>query len=146
MSSETIVIEEGSSLWKDAWSRLKKNKASMVSFWILVVILVLCFILPLFSFIIKPPNAINLENVSADPTLEHIFGTDHLGRDLFSRVLYGGRVSLLVGFVATSVAVIIGLIYGAVSGYAGGKIDDLMMRGVDTVSYTHLTLPTIYSV
>jgi len=131
MSSEPITVEEGSSLWKDAWIRLKKNKASMVSFWILLVILILCFVLPFLTFAVKPPNAINLENASSDPTFQHIFGTDHLGRDLFSRVLYGGRVSLLVGLVATSVAVIIGLIYGAISGYAGGKIDDIMMRGVD---------------
>lgn len=131
MSHSAIKAEQGSSLWKDAWVRLRKNKASMVSFWILVIILFLCIILPFFSFIVPEPNKINLENTAQAPSLEHIFGTDHLGRDLFARVLYGGRVSLLVGFVATSVAVFIGLIYGAVSGYAGGKVDDLMMRGVD---------------
>ncbi|GAA5496252.1 oligopeptide transport system permease protein [Rubritalea squalenifaciens DSM 18772] len=130
MSSENLKIEEGTSLWKDAWIRLKKNKASMISLVVILIMLILCFIIPFFPFV-KPPNAINLENVAAGPSVDHIFGTDHLGRDLFSRVLYGGRVSLLVGLVATAVAVFIGLIYGAISGYAGGKVDDLMMRAVD---------------
>lgn len=77
------------------------------------------------------PSTINLQNVVASPSAEHWFGTDQLGRDVFSRVLYGGQVSLLVGFVATGVAVLIGVIYGAVSGYVGGVTDSVMMRFVD---------------
>eukprot|EP00903_Cladosiphon_okamuranus_P003539 g3537.t1 len=80
---------------------------------------------------IDNPTTINLANSSAPPSAEHWFGTDQLGRDLFSRVLYGGQVSLLVGLVATAVAVIIGVIYGAVSGYIGGMVDSIMMRFVD---------------
>lgn len=74
---------------------------------------------------------INLTNPAAAPNANHWFGTDQLGRDLFARVLYGGQVSLLVGFVATGVAVLIGVIYGAFSGYVGGKTDAVMMRFVD---------------
>jgi oligopeptide transport system permease protein len=101
-----------------------------VSLLVIVVILLLCFIGPLLPFV-KSPTVINLGNAAAAPSGEHWFGTDSLGRDLFSRVLYGGQVSLLVGLVATAVAVCIGVVYGAVAGYAGGKVDDLLMRFVD---------------
>jgi oligopeptide transport system permease protein len=128
MSSATV--EKGSSLWRDAWHRLSRNKAAMVGLWFLVAVFVLCFVGPLMPFV-KSPTLINLENPGAGPSISHWFGTDQLGRDLFARVLYGGQVSLLVGMVATAVAVLIGLVYGAVSGYLGGKIDDVMMRIVD---------------
>ncbi|MCW1883457.1 ABC transporter permease [Luteolibacter flavescens] len=128
MSSDPV--EKGSSLWQDAWHRLARNKAAMISLWFLVVMLLLCFIGPLMPFV-KSPTAIDLELMGADPDGVHWFGTDQLGRDLFARVLYGGQVSLLVGVVATAVAVCIGLVYGAISGYLGGKIDDFMMRVVD---------------
>lgn len=121
-------MEKGTSLWKDAWHRLAHNRAAIVSLGVLIVILLLCFIGPMF---VQSPTAINLANPGAPPSGAHWFGTDQLGRDLFSRVLYGGQVSLLVGIVSTAVAVVIGVIYGAVAGYAGGKLDDLLMRFVD---------------
>jgi oligopeptide transport system permease protein len=123
-------MEKGTSLWKDAWHRLAHNRAAIVSLGVLIVILFLCFIGPLLPFT-PSPTAIDLTNQAAMPSSAHWFGTDSLGRDLFARVLYGGRVSLLVGIVATAVAVVIGVIYGAIAGYAGGKTDDLMMRFVD---------------
>ena len=119
-------MEKGTSLWKDAWHRLAHNRAAIVSLFVLIAILLLCFIGPLLP-IVQSPTGIDLSNSSA----AHWFGTDPLGRDLFARVLYGGQVSLLVGIVATAVAVFIGVIYGAIAGYAGGKIDDLLMRFVD---------------
>ena len=117
-------------MWQDAWHRLSRNKAAMLGLWFLVLIVLLCFLGPLMPFI-KSPTAINLDNAGAAPDAEHWLGTEQLGRDVMSRVLYGGQISLLVGFVATAVAVLIGLVYGAVSGYFGGKVDDLMMRIVD---------------
>jgi oligopeptide transport system permease protein len=123
-------MEKGTSLWKDAWHRLANNRAAIVSLFVLIVILLLCFIGPLLPFV-KSPTAINLANSAAPPSADYWFGTDQLGRDLFARVLYGGQVSLLVGLVATAVAVFIGVIYGAIAGYAGGKTDDLLMRFVD---------------
>ena len=114
---------QGSSLWQDAWHRLSRNRPALVSLAVLVVILVACFIGP-FLWFVKSPTEIHLANGVAAPSPEHWFGTDQLGRDLFSRVLYGGRVSLLVGLVATGVAVIIGVIYGAISGYVGGIVID----------------------
>ena len=113
-------------MWQDAWHRLSRNKAAMLGLWFLVLIVLLCFLGPLMPFI-KSPTAINLDNAGAAPDAEHWLGTDQLGRDVMSRVLYGGQISLLVG----AVAVLIGLVYGAVSGYFGGKVDDLMMRIVD---------------
>lgn len=129
MASEAVK-SQGSSLWKDAWHRLSRNKPALVSLAVLVIILISCFIGPFLPFV-KNPTLINLANSAADPSAAHWFGTDQLGRDLFSRVLYGGQVSLLVGLVATAVAVVIGVIYGAVSGYVGGKVDSVMMRFVD---------------
>lgn len=121
---------QGSSLWKDAWHRLSRNKPALLSLGVLVVVVIACFIVPFLPFV-KNPTAINLANPAASPSAAYWFGTDQLGRDLFARVLYGGQVSLLVGFVATGVAVIIGVVYGAVSGYVGGKTDAVMMRFVD---------------
>ncbi len=89
-----------------------------------------CFVGSFLPFV-KAPSAINLQNAFSPPSAEYWFGTDQLGRDVFSRVLYGGQVSLLVGFVATGVAVIIGVIYGSISGYVGGIADSVMMRFVD---------------
>jgi oligopeptide transport system permease protein len=125
-----VKKSQGSSLWQDAWHRLSKNKPALVSLGVLVVIILACFFGPFLPFV-KSPSAISLENVVSPPSGEYWFGTDQLGRDVFSRVLYGGQVSLLVGFVATAVAVIIGVIYGAISGYVGGMTDSIMMRFVD---------------
>ncbi len=101
-----------------------------MSLGILVVILLACFVGPFLPFV-KSSTTINLANAVAEPSVTHWFGTDQLGRDLFSRVLNGGQVSLLVGLVATGVAVIIGVIYGSISGYVGGMVDSVMMRFVD---------------
>jgi oligopeptide transport system permease protein len=130
VSDEIVKKSQGSSLWKDAWHRLSGNKPALVSLGVLSVIVVACFVGPFLPFV-KAPSTINLQNIVAAPSAEHWFGTDQLGRDVFSRVLYGGQVSLLVGFVATGVAVMIGVIYGSVSGYVGGIADSVMMRFVD---------------
>lgn len=123
-------IDKGHSLWSDAWLRLRKNKMAMVSMVILFIIGIFCFIVPVFPFI-ADPNSQDLGNTFLPPNGDHLLGTDQSGRDLLARLLYGGQISLLVGIVATTVSVIIGLIYGAVSGYAGGKTDSMMMRIVD---------------
>lgn len=130
MSDEIVKKSQGSSLWQDAWHRLSKNKPALVSLGILGFIVIACFIGPFLPFV-KSPTVIKLEDAFATPTAEYWFGTDQLGRDVFSRVLNGGQVSLLVGFVATGVAVMIGVIYGAISGYVGGIADSVMMRFVD---------------
>lgn len=119
---------KGTSLGRDAWLRLRKNSVAMGSLYFLTLIILLCFV---FAWFCKSPNTIYLTNKFASPSAQHWFGTDQLGRDLFSRILYGGQISLLVGFVATAVSLIIGISYGAASGYAEAKTDALMMRIVD---------------
>ncbi|MEG0427462.1 MAG: ABC transporter permease [Akkermansia sp.] len=122
--------EKGTSLWRDALLRLTRNKAALISLTALLIIALACFMGPLIPTLPNPNNQ-ELSLISEGVSLNHWFGTDQLGRDLFARVLYGGRISLLVGIVATGVSLIIGVIYGLISGYAGGKIDALMMRSVD---------------
>lgn len=121
-------VEQGTSLWRDAWHRLSRNTLAVTGGAILILITVVCFAGPLFS---QPHDRLDLALRATPPSWEHWLGTDTLGRDLFARVLYGGRISLMVGVCATLVALIIGVIYGTVSGYAGGKTDAAMMRIVD---------------
>lgn len=131
-SSTARSYAKGRSLWDDARGRLCRNRAAMASLVFLLLMVVACFVLPLFPCI-PNPNATDLSDIAASCSREHPFGTDQLGRDLLARVLYGGRISLLVGVVATGVALVIGLLYGLVSGYVGGRTDALMMRAVDVL-------------
>lgn len=124
--------QQGNSLWSDARRRLMKNRAAVASLVFLALMVLACFVLPLFPCIANP-NATDLGNIAAVCSWQHPFGTDQLGRDLLARVLYGGRISLLVGVVATVVSFAIGLAYGLVSGYAGGRVDAFMMRAVDVL-------------
>ena len=120
-----------SSLWQDALRRLIQNRAAMIG-GITILILI---ILAIFSFFIAPYSYSyqNLDIGASPPSVEHLLGTDVLGRDLLSRLLYGARISLLVGFVATGVALVIGVSWGIVAGYFGGKVDSVMMRIVDVL-------------
>ncbi len=122
---------KGRSLWYDAWQILKRNRAAVTSAIIVAIMTVLVVFAPLLS-----PYSFDYtdwENISIAPSWStgHIFGTDALGRDLFVRTLYGGRISLMVGVVATLVSLLIGISYGATAGYLGGRIDHVMMRIVD---------------
>jgi peptide/nickel transport system permease protein len=89
----------------------------------------------IFAFVIAPhdPNIINVPMRLQPPSQEHLFGTDHLGRDVFSRVVYGSRASVLAGFVATSIAVVFGTLFGVLAGYIGGRIDSVIMRVTDAL-------------
>jgi oligopeptide transport system permease protein len=122
---------KGRSLWVDAWNVLRKNRAAVTAAAILIFMSVLVIVGPWFSP--YEYDYTDWENISAAPNLEtgHVFGTDALGRDLFVRTLYGGRISLMVGVVATLVSLLIGISYGATAGYLGGRADHLMMRIVD---------------
>jgi len=124
-------MSQGSSLWSDAWRRLLANKAAVAGG---IVLLILIF-LAIFAPWIAPHSYSyqNLELGAQPPSGNFLLGTDTLGRDLFSRILYGARVSLLVGFVATGVALVIGVSWGIIAGYFGGRIDSVMMRIVDVL-------------
>ena len=123
--------EHGKSLWFYAWQRLKQNKLAFGSTIVLMLMIILIIIGPYFSP--YEIDFIDWEYMSIPPDFAtaHYFGTDALGRDLFVRTLQGGRISLLVGFIATLVSLVIGVTYGAIAGYMGGRIDNIMMRIVD---------------
>ena len=124
-------MSNSASLWSDALSRLLKNKAAVAGALILVILITLALLAP---WIAPYPYAYqDLDLGASAPSSAHLLGTDVLGRDLFSRILYGARISLLVGFIATTVALIIGVSWGIIAGYFGGKIDSVMMRIVDVL-------------
>ena len=129
--AQNLISEtsEGSSLWRDAWIRLRANRLATISLFFFIFISILTIIGP--EVISTSYEDQDLNNTFAKPGSTHLFGTDNLGRDLFARVLHGGRISLAVGFLATAVSLVIGVAYGMTSGYLGGKTDALMMRIVD---------------
>ncbi len=126
-----LKIEKGSSLWHDAWLRLCKNKLAMVGLCFIVILAIISLLTPFIA-----PYAYETQDLylgATPPSPEHWLGTDVLVRDLLTRLMYGGRISLTVGLIATSVALLIGVTYGAVAGYMGGKVDAFMMRTVDVL-------------
>lgn len=124
-------VEAGSSLWRDAWHRLQKNRLAVGGGGLLLVLTVICIVGPWFLKASYQDQ--NLDLGASPPGAAHWFGTDTLGRDLFVRLLYGGRISIGVGLCATLVALTIGVAYGAIAGYVGGKTDAFMMRLVDVI-------------
>ncbi len=142
-------VEAGHSLWQDAWARLRKNKLALASAFIVTALGLLCVAAPVLPPLGKALGVTGLTHAydaqdlalgAAPPSAKHWLGTDHLGRDQFTRLLYGGRVSLMVGACATGVALTIGVLYGAISGFIGGKLDALMMRLVDILYALPFTL------
>ena len=127
-SLEDKVEIKGRSLWSDAMQRLMMNKAAITRLIILGTLTIMVIVPPVFSPFTF--DEIDWDLISTPPswTNGHIFGTDAIGRDLFVRTLYGGRMSLMIGIIATLVSLIIGVSYGATAGYLGGKTDAIMMR------------------
>lgn len=140
MSEEVVQIEAGTSLWKDAWYRIVRNRAALASGIYVVCLVALALISPWispFSY-----EDINYNDIGAAPSAIHWFGADVLGRDLFTRCLFGLRISLSIGLIASLVSFFIGVSYGAIAGYIGGKTDAVMMRIVDVI----YSLPYIFLV
>lgn len=111
------------------WQRLKRNRFALAGGSVVILLFAVSILAPLIAP--YDPNRINAWHVLAPPSWQHWFGTDELGRDVFSRVLYGARISLKVGFVAVGIAVVIGTVVGLVSGYYSGMVDAFLMRAVD---------------
>ncbi|HEX8652947.1 MAG TPA: ABC transporter permease [Pyrinomonadaceae bacterium] len=129
---------EGTSLWKDAWRRLRKNKLAVLGGITVILIVLAALIGP---YIVKALTGATYESIPSDrslvrafaPSWRHPMGTDPQGRDILARVLVGGRISLMVGLVSTAVSLVIGVSYGAIAGYLGGRVDNIMMRIVDLI-------------
>ncbi|MBQ2138575.1 MAG: ABC transporter permease [Erysipelotrichaceae bacterium] len=116
---------------KDAWDRFRKNKLALAGLIFLIVMILLAIIVPQvapYKF-----DTQDMANRNAMPSLQHLFGTDKLGRDIFVRVMYGARVSLAIGFSTAAINLVIGILYGGISGYVGGRVDMIMMRIVDII-------------
>jgi oligopeptide transport system permease protein len=146
MSEDALDVVQGTSLWKDAWRRLRRNRLAVIGM-VFVTLIVLASLVgpPIieittgFTYDYIPSDSGMVRSfppfTAADGSFSwiHPMGTDDAGRDLLARVLLGGRISLMVGLISTLVSLIIGVSFGATAGYAGGKIDDAMMRIVDVL-------------
>ncbi len=125
------VVRPSLSYWSDAWRRLRKNKLAMSGLIFLVILAIMAIFGPMMT-----PHTMDgqqLSNQNKAPSLEHWFGTDELGRDVFTRTWYGARVSLFVGLMAALIDFFIGIIYGGICGYKGGKTDTMMMRIIEVL-------------
>jgi len=131
------VMRPSIGYWRDAWNRLKTNKVAIGG----LVVIILVFLAAIFGPMLSPYaySQINEGRENLTPNAQHIFGTDSLGRDLFTRTMIGARISLSVGVVAAAMISVIGIVYGAISGFFGGWIDNIMMRIVDVI----YSVPTI---
>lgn len=133
-----VEIIKGASLWQDAWKRLLKNKLAVFG---LVVMAIMAFAVIFGPIILYWATGFTADGIPEDgnliksfpPSLLHPMGTDEAGRDLLARVLQGGRISLMVGVISTFVSLVVGVSYGAIAGYIGGRIDNVMMRIVDMI-------------
>lgn len=131
LSTELLESEKGRSLTQDAIARLKKNKMAMLGLFILIFMVVIALLTPWIAPYSYEEQ--NLDLGASAPSADHWLGTDTLGRDQLTRIMYGSRISLMVGFIATAVALTIGVLWGAIAGFVGGRVDAVMMRIVDAL-------------
>ena len=130
---QTDIINRPSvTYWQNAWSKLRKDPLAMAGF----VVIFLMILLAIFGPAIQPYtyDGQDYTAINQSPNATHWFGTDKFGRDLFVRIAYGARISLMVGFAAAAINMVIGVLYGGISGYVGGMVDMVMMRIVDIIS------------
>ena len=138
------IVRPSITYWQDSWRRLKQNKVAIISLIIMSILIIMCIIGPIISP--YSHEVVDSSNINAFPSAEHWFGTDSLGRDMFTRVWIGGRTSILIGFIGTIVAIFIGCVYGGVAGYFGGKVDLIMMRVIEIlVSIPYLIMVILVS-
>ncbi|HSO02003.1 MAG TPA: ABC transporter permease, partial [Gaiellaceae bacterium] len=133
LEAREVAMEAPSGLWREAWYRLRRNPGAIVGFSLVMLFVLLAIFAPLIAPF--DPRAQNLSLLQGGccpgPSGEHYFGVDDLGRDEFSRVVYGARFSLLIGIVSVAVGLSFGLVLGAIAGYVGGIVDSIVMRLMD---------------
>lgn len=138
------ILRPSMTYWQDAWIRLRQNKIAMVAMSVLIIMVIMCIIGPYLSG--WDYNDVNVINKNQPPSKSHWFGTDSLGRDMFSRVWMGGRISIIIGIVGAFIDITVGLIYGGISAYFGGRIDNIMMRVIEVLtSIPYLVLVVLVS-
>ncbi|UNK20091.1 ABC transporter permease [Paenibacillus sp. N3/727] len=136
-----VIQRESLSAWRDSWERLRKNKLAMTGLIIMILITIMAIIGPMISKFDYETN--DLMNTNMPPSSEHWFGTDDLGRDVFVRTWMGARISLIVGLAAAAIDLMIGVIYGGVMGYFGGRIDEFMNKFAEILYSIPYLLVTI---
>lgn len=129
------IVRPSVGYWADAWRRLKNNKVALFSLIMIVVVVLFAFLGPVImeKVIGYTYYDTNLSATDLRPSAQHWFGTDNLGRDLFVRVMYGSRYSLIIAISAAAINLVIGVLYGGIAGFFGGKVDNIMMRIVDVL-------------
>ncbi len=118
--------------WRDVWQRFRRDRLALAGLIVIAIMAVLCIVMPLISPYTY--DGTDYMNMNSAPTLQHPCGTDSLGRDQFIRIMYGARISLAIGFVAAAINFVIGVVYGGLAGYIGGRLDMVLMRIVDILS------------
>ena len=128
---ELVVIRQGTSLWKDSMRRFRRNKFAMVALVLIIILFLFAFVGPLLSQ--YDYDQFNQGQEDQSPNWQHPFGTDRFGRDLLVRNMYGARISLSIGVIAALLTFVIGSLYGSISGFLGGRVDNVMMRVIDVI-------------
>ncbi|MGF7031960.1 oligopeptide transport system permease protein [Paenibacillus mucilaginosus] len=139
--SQEVIVRPSLSYWKDAWRRLRKNKLAMLGLYTLLSLMVMAILAPFFSSYDYATQTYTIRNQW--PSVAHWFGTDDFGRDLWVRVWWGTRISLFIGIVAALIDFVIGILYGGISAYFGGRVDDIMQRVIEIVYSIPFLLITI---
>ena len=143
MTEEDLQAAAPSSLWKDAWKRFYKNKTAVIA----LIVLVLMALAAIFAEVISPygPYEAELKDVKAGPSAEHWFGCDENGRDILTRILYGARISLSVGFISVLISTVVGSGIGLISAYYGGMVDAVLSRIMEMIqSFPSILLAIIF--
>lgn len=126
------ILRPSMTYWDDAWRRLKKNKVAILAMIILGLIIFMCIVGPYLT-----PweyNVGELAHKNEKPSVQHWFGTDKLGRDIFTRVWVGGRISIIIGVIGATIDIALGLLYGGIAAYYGGRVDNIMMRIIEVLA------------
>ncbi|MDD4791765.1 MAG: ABC transporter permease [Firmicutes bacterium] len=141
IKSAEAIVRPSVTYWQDAWRRLKQNRGAMIGLWTIVAIIAIAIFGPMVSPYSYSDQ--NLEEQNQFCSSKHWLGTDDLGRDLLTRIMYGARISLTVGFLASLINLTVGVIYGGISGFYGGTTDNIMMRIVEVLNAIPMLLYVI---
>ena len=131
-SQSEEIVRPSTTYWHDVWQRFRKDKLALAGLVIIVIMTLMCIIMPMVSPYTYDGS--DYMNMNAAPSWTHPCGTDQMGRDQFIRIMYGARISLTIGFVAAAINFVIGVVYGGLAGYLGGRVDMVLMRIVDILS------------